>query len=62
MNESNIFGVSARGIAALVIILAFCALSIYLKEITGLKELALVACGYLFAKQQTPELIKKETP
>lgn len=53
MNESSIWGMSVRGFASLMILLAFCGLSIYLKEITGLKELALVACGYLFGKQQT---------
>lgn len=53
MNESNIFGVSVRGYACLLILISFCGLSIWLKEITGLKELALIACGYLFGKQNT---------
>ena len=50
MNESNIGGISVRAIACVIILLSFCGLAIVLKEITGLKELALIACGYLFGK------------
>jgi hypothetical protein len=52
-NESSIFGISVRAIACMVIIISFCSLAIALKDVTGLKELALIACGYLFGKQQS---------
>ena len=51
MNESNIFGVSVRAILAFVIVVSCCALAIWLKDMPVLKELALIATGYLFGKQ-----------
>jgi len=50
MNDSNIFGVSLRGIAALVIILSCCVLALQLKDIVTLKDMGLVALGYLFGR------------
>jgi len=51
MNESSILGVSVRALLATVIILSFCGLAIALKDIIALKDLALMALGYFFAKQ-----------
>lgn len=57
MGESNIMGMSVRSIACIIIILSFCGLALGMKELAGLKELALIACGYLFGKQQPSQSI-----
>lgn len=50
MNESNIFGVSVRAILAFVIVVSCCILALWIKDMGVLKELALIATGYLFGK------------
>ena len=54
MNESNIFGLSARAVMAFVIILSCCALAFILKDINVLKDLALIAMGYYFGQKTPP--------
>ena len=53
MNESNVAGISVRAIACIVIIVSFCGLAVGMRELAGLKEIALIACGYLFSKAQS---------
>jgi hypothetical protein len=50
MNESNIFGISVRALLAFVIVVSCCALALITKDMPVLKELALIATGYLFGK------------
>lgn len=52
MNESTLFGISVRAIACIIIIVSFCGLAVGLGDLAGLKEIALIACGYLFSRAQ----------
>lgn len=51
MNESTIFGVSARGILALIVTIATCVLAIWVKDIGVLKDLAFLALGSYFGQR-----------
>lgn len=51
MGESTIFGVSARGILALLITLSCCAVAVWLKDILTLKDLAFLVLGFYFGQK-----------
>lgn len=51
MNESTIFGVSARGILAFIVTLSCCMLAIWVKDIGVLKDLAFLVLGSYFSRQ-----------
>lgn len=53
MNESTIFGVSARGILALLITLSCCSVAVYVKDLGVLKDLAFLVLGFYFGQKPT---------
>ena len=55
MNESNIFGLSARAIMAFIIVVSCCGLAIWLKDIGILKDLALIVIGYYYGQKSTEQ-------
>lgn len=57
MNESNIKGISFRGILALIITVATCALAIWLKNLDVLDKLAFLVLGFYFGQKTNPQNI-----
>lgn len=51
MNESTIFGVSARGVLAFIVTVSCCALAIWIKDIGVLKDLGFLVLGSYFSRQ-----------
>ena len=51
MNESKLLGVSVRGWLAVIVVLSVCALSLYTKELSVLKDLALIAMSFYFGQK-----------
>lgn len=56
MNESMIFGVSARAILALIITMSCCSVALLTKDINVLKDLTLLALGYYFGQKPSQSI------
>lgn len=56
-DESKIFGITVRGVLAIIITTSCCAIAIFIKDIGVLKDLAFLVLGFYFGQksiQQTP--------
>lgn len=56
MGESTIFGVSARGILALLITASCCGIAVYLRDIGVLKDLAFLVLGFYFGQKPSQSI------
>lgn len=56
MGESTIFGVSARGILALLITFSCCGVAVWLKDLGVLKDLAFLVLGFYFGQKPSPSI------
>lgn len=56
MNESTIFGVSARGILALLITASCCGVAVVSKDLGVLKDLAFLVLGFYFGQKPSQSI------
>lgn len=56
MNESTIFGMSARGVLALIITISCCAVAVFTKDLGVLKDLAFLVLGFYFGQKPSQSI------
>lgn len=54
MNESNILGLSIRGILAFLITASCCGVAVWTKDLGVLKDLAFLVLGFYFGQKTIP--------
>lgn len=56
MGESTIFGISTRGVLALIITMSCCAIAVFTKDIGVLKDLAFLVLGFYFGQKPSQSI------